>query len=540
VRELHLVALHEIAVASSGLLDPSALAELVIQQARELLAADEVTLLWWDPASESLRVVADTYEHTEIWSVTAGEGVGGLAYQRGAPVVVEDYPNWEDAMPNALKRGMKSMLGVPLLVLNRSLGSIAVSFNSNRRFKSEDLRILSLLANQVAPALEAAQLHEALEQASKAKSEFLAGMSHELRTPLNAILGFSELLINPPGVGYDRETEVKFLQFVHSAGEHLLLLINDILDISKVEAGQMALHPEPIALAALIHDVIATVSPMAAAKEIALVEEHTEGQVAADPTKLRQVLLNLLSNAIKFTPERGRVEVNVEIDDHEVTIAVADTGRGINADDLDHVFEEFWQAEGADSEAARGTGLGLALTKKLVELHQGRIGVKSVLGEGTVFSVQLPRSPVPEATDEPPDYQVVDRPLVMVVEDDRASAQLLTRYLHNAGYSVAVVTNGTEILENARRLQPRAITLDLMLPNTDGWEALTALKSDLDTAHIPVIMVTVVDAPEIAASMGADDYIIKPVTRAALLKSLSRLVPHPNADQSQPSPPGQR
>jgi two-component system NtrC family sensor kinase len=381
-------------------------------------------------------------------------------------------------------------------------------------------------------ALEVA--NKQLGAASLAKSEFLANMSHELRTPLNAILGFSDLLLNRPDGTYDRDSQVKFLTYVHGAGEHLLALINDILDLAKVEAGQMVLRPGPVDLADLIGEIMATVAPLAGDKGIDLVNRATAGELTADPGKLKQIVYNLLSNAIKFTPGGGRVEVRADWSALEVAISFSDTGVGMSADELGHLFQEFWQSERPTDEASRGTGLGLALTKKLVELHGGRVTVTSELGVGSTFTVRLPlRKSALELLKHPSDDAVGDKPLVLVAEDDKATATLLARWIRSAGYRVNLVRSGAEVLESARSLRPRFVTLDVLMPNTDGWSALTALKQDPETAGIPVIVVTIVDAPDIAAAKGADAYILKPVTRESILGALARFEPPPNAGDYQ-------
>ncbi|HVC78143.1 MAG TPA: response regulator [Candidatus Micrarchaeaceae archaeon] len=385
-------------------------------------------------------------------------------------------------------------------------------------------------------ALAAANLE--LARASLAKSEFLANMSHELRTPLNAILGFSELLLDPDAHRRDQDSQATFLKHINNAGAHLLSLINDILDLSKVEAGQMVLLPESIELGWLIGEVIATVAPLASAKTIRIVQRIAPGEMTADPAKLRQIFYNLLSNAIKFTPEGGGIEVSTDRSDRELTISVVDSGIGMNAEDLSHVFEEFWQAQSSANRENQGTGLGLALTKKLVELHGGRVTVASEPGVGSTFTVILP---LPEAVDDLAGHASREssgaQPLVIVVEDDWAAADLLERYIRSGGYNVKKIRTGADVLESVRSLQPAAVTLDILLPHRDGWSVLTALKGDPDTARIPVIVITVVDEPGIAYSMGADDKLLKPVSRESLLASLAQLVPAARADASKGEAP---
>jgi CheY-like chemotaxis protein len=362
-----------------------------------------------------------------------------------------------------------------------------------------------------------------LEAASKAKSEFLANMSHELRTPLNAILGFSELLLDAPAGTYDGEQTATYLSTIHENGAHLLGLINDILDLSKVEAGRMDLYPEAFDLARLVDQAIAAVGSLAERKSIALWADAATGEVVADEGKLKQVLLNLLSNAIKFTPEGGRVGVEARHSDDGVAIVVADSGIGIPPEQLDRIFEEFHQVDGSAGRRAGGTGLGLALTKRFIEMHGGRVWAESVLGQGSRFHVTLPRIEAPEPFAEalaPPSSPADRQPLVLVVEDDAAAAELMTVHLAAGGYRVAVARDGADALQKARTLRPAAITLDVLLPGLDGWDVMRLLKADDQTRDIPVVVASVVDDERRGRALGAVDYLVKPVDRGTLLARL--------------------
>ena len=528
----HLEALHEVAVSSSGLLDPSTLGRLVVDRARILLGGDDATLLWWDPAVNGLRVLADTFLRPFPRIVAVGEGTAGIAFERGEQVLVEDYPGWEYAVPDALARGMKSVIAMPLLVQARPVGALTLSFTTPRRFEAEDLRLLSLLAAQVAPALEAARLHDAvlqisseLREASAAKSKFLANMSHELRTPLNAILGFAELLIDEPQGGYEADRRKQFLEQIYKSGKHLLDLINDILDLAKVEAGQMDLRRLAFSLRDVVRSAIDTVQPLAAAKKLSLIVEQTaDTALFADQGKVSQMLLNLLSNAIKFTPEGGRITVAVAELDNEVRLSVADTGIGITAADQEKLFVEFQQVGDRPSGEQQGTGLGLALTRRLAELHGGRVWVESEPGAGSRFYVALPLKSQDDALLEADAVATreSDGPLVMVVEDQNSAAALLSFTLRRAGYQVKVVRSGADVLESAVRLRPDAITLDILLPGVDGWEILRSLKESPETRNIPVVVVSVLDDRSLGFALGADDYLVKPAPREKLLEFVTR------------------
>ncbi len=520
------------AVSSSGLLDPSTLGRLVVDRARILLGGDDATLLWWDPAVNGLRVLADTFLRPFPRIVAVGEGTAGIAFERGEQVLVEDYPGWKYAVPDALARGMKSVIAMPLLVQARPVGALTLSFTTPRRFEAEDLRLLSLLAAQVAPALEAARLHDAvlqisseLREASAAKSKFLANMSHELRTPLNAILGFAELLIDEPQGDYEADRRKQFLEQIYKSGKHLLDLINDILDLAKVEAGQMDLRRLAFSLRGVVRSAIDTVQPLAAAKKLSLIVEQTaDTALFADQGKVSQMLLNLLSNAIKFTPEGGRITVAVAELDNEVRLSVADTGIGITAADQEKLFVEFQQVGERPSGEQQGTGLGLALTRRLAELHGGRVWVESEPGAGSRFYIALPLKSQSDALLEADAVATreSDGPLVMVVEDQNSAAALLSITLRRAGYQVKVVRSGADVLESAVRLRPDAITLDILLPGVDGWEILRSLKESPETRNIPVVVVFVLDDRSLGFALGADDYLVKPAPREKLLEFVTR------------------
>ncbi|HLQ62261.1 MAG TPA: response regulator [Candidatus Acidoferrales bacterium] len=390
---------------------------------------------------------------------------------------------------------------------------------------------------------ELEQANQAVELASRHKSDFLANMSHELRTPLNAILGFSELLIDESSTERDEARHHEYLEQIHGSGEHLLSLINDILDLAKVEAGQMELRPAQFDAGLLLREAIASVEPMAEARRITVtLEGESVRPVRADPGKLKQVVLNLLSNAIKFTPEGGRVTARLRWVGEAVEICVEDSGIGIAPDDIPRLFVEFQQLESGADRRHQGTGLGLALSKRLVELHQGRIWVESEPGKGSRFFLELPQ-PAPsalpvgaaEVDGQPEEVGDGSRSLVLVVEDNPATARLFAAYLRQGGYRTAIARTGEEALEKAGRLQPVAITLDVLLPGMDGYEVMRQLKAEPRTRQIPVAIVSVVDNPTLGLAMGADDYMVKPVSRQSLLGAVGRLPPGKPRDGAPPT-----
>lgn len=423
--------------------------------------------------------------------------------------------------------GMKAMAAGDLsrrvnLASRDEMGELASGFNLMAARLQE---LHSGLEQKVAE--RTAELQEKnlqLEAATRHKSEFLANMSHELRTPLNSIIGFSELLEDET-FGPLNEKQKDYVCNVVTSGRHLLTLINDILDLSKVEAGKMELRSEEFLLSDALSSIIGTVQTLAAKKETILdVKQDPElTHLFADLSKFKQIMYNLLSNAIKFTPEKGRVEIEARREQSQVLISVHDSGIGIRPEDQERIFLEFQQIESGNGRKPEGTGLGLALTKRFVQMHGGTIWVQSQPGQGATFTFTLPLSK-PEKRDRPLTQMVQeDAPLILVVEDESQASNLLGTYLIGAGYNVAYAYDGEEGLTMAGKLRPAAITLDIILPKMDGWEVLKRLKQDPVLEAIPVIIVSIVDNKELGFSLGATEYFVKPLGRTELLAKLGRL-----------------
>jgi signal transduction histidine kinase/CheY-like chemotaxis protein len=384
-----------------------------------------------------------------------------------------------------------------------------------------------------------------LELASQHKSEFLANMSHELRTPLNAIIGFSEVLTERM-FGELNERQEEYLHDILSSGRHLLSLINDILDLSKVEAGRMELELGRFSLAEALENGLTMLRERAGNHgiELRLEVDPAIDEVEADERKVKQIVFNLLSNAVKFTPDGGQVDLSARIVDGVLTVAVRDTGIGIAPEEQARVFEEFRQAGQPAPRQQEGTGLGLALVKRFVELHGGEIRLESEIGAGSTFTFTLPRAlrpapapsePVPDPAIEPPPGAIsapspngaTPRPTVLVVEDDPASVSLLTLHLGAADFEVAVAGDGASGLELARRLRPRCIVLDIMLPGLDGWDVLARAKDDPVLQGIPIVVVSMLDERGKGFALGAADYLLKPISAVALLATIERVARPP-------------
>jgi signal transduction histidine kinase/CheY-like chemotaxis protein len=388
----------------------------------------------------------------------------------------------------------------------------------------------ALAANLNRMTAELGRLYHQLEAANRHKSEFLASMSHELRTPLNAIIGFSEVLLERL-FGELTAKQEEYLRDILDSGRHLLSLINDILDLSKVEAGRMELELGRFSLREALENGLTMVRERASRHSIALSLEVDPALdlIEADERKVKQVIFNLLSNAVKFTPDGGQVGITAGLDGGEARVTVWDTGIGIAPEDQGRIFEEFQQVGGLDGQQREGTGLGLALAKRFVELHGGRLWVESAVGQGSRFTFALPAriarqtEAVPGLATDTPVRPERQGPLVLVVEDDPQAAELLRLYLEGAGYGVEVAQDGEEAFDKARSLRPVLITLDLLLPKIDGWDLLVRLKAEPTTREIPVVIVSIVEERGKGFALGATDCLVKPVSREELMNALQRV-----------------
>jgi CheY-like chemotaxis protein/anti-sigma regulatory factor (Ser/Thr protein kinase) len=371
-----------------------------------------------------------------------------------------------------------------------------------------------------------------LEVASRHKSEFLASMSHELRTPLNAVIGFSEVLLERM-FGDINERQEEYLRDILDSGRHLLELLNEILDLSKVEAGRMELSLTSFPVREALEYGMLMVRERAVSRgvTVTLEVEESVSVVDADEFRFKQVVLNLLSNAVKFT--RQRVEVSARSDGTTLTIGVSDDGPGVAPEDRSRIFESFQQGRRGPSKE-EGTGLGLTLSRRMVELHGGRISLETDLGVGSTFSFTIPLTASEKRDDAPPAIEpnVSGPAVVVIIEDDPHSLDLLCLYVQRAGVDVVTAGDGGQGLDLIRRIHPAAVVLDIKLPTLDGWDLLALLKGDPATAPIPVVVVSMVDERGKGFALGAAEYLVKPVRGEEVRAALARVASLPESDQT--------
>ncbi len=377
---------------------------------------------------------------------------------------------------------------------------------------------------------ELATENRRVQEASRLKSEFLANMSHELRTPLNGVIGFAELLLDPD-LTPSAEEQREFLGDILNCGLHLQRLINDVLDLAKVEAGKLEFRPEPTDPQRLVEEVCAVLRTVSMQKRISV---HSDvdtslGIIHVDSARLKQVLYNYLSNALKFTDPGGRVDITVRaIDEERFELSVADDGRGIAANDISRLFREFQQLDTGTAKRHPGTGLGLALTKRIVEAQCGSVGVRSEEGKGSTFVAVLPRDMARAPLAEP--APVVDLPdtanRVLVVEDDPADMRLLVHLLSESGYRTTTANSGRQAVASCEENEFDAITLDLLLPDMTGLQVLQQVRNTALNRTTPVVVVSVVAERGVVKGFPVEDYLTKPIDGDALLRSLKRTTPH--------------
>jgi len=474
---------------------------------------------------QDLKVRSANRSFYQTFGVTPQETEGALLYDLGAG-------QWN--LPE-----LKNLLGTILPMNSRledfqvdqdfpGLGRRTMLLNARKMYRMGNRTETILLAfEDITLKKEAEQAllraKEEAQRTSKFKDQFLSTMSHELRTPLNAILGFSELL-QDERYGQLEERQRRYLTHIHTGGQHLLRLISDILDLSKIEAGRLELAIEDVAVNPAVGEVLSSMRPLAEKKSLALSFQGDEAlAVKADSTRFKQILMNLLGNAIKFTPEGGQIEVFAKPQNGDVRVEIRDTGPGIPPEEQKRIFDAFVRLQQTGN--AEGTGLGLAITQRLVEMHGGQLGLESQVGQGSCFYFTLPGS-VGVRRSRVAGGQAKGRAKetrsVLVIEDDLVAGQLIFSQLTSAGYEPVLCDQPAAALGLAADLQPQAITLDILMKPINGFEILLQLKNDPRTRAIPVIVLTVVDQAAMGITIGADEYLVKPVEKEILLGAIER------------------
>jgi signal transduction histidine kinase len=530
-----------LAVLGRATSDLGAVLETVVDSARRLCRADIALIFLLEDDAYRLAIVSGplteedrAYLAQHPLAQDRGTLTGRVGLERRPQQIADVLADPEYGRLDIQRHGgFRTTMGVPMLLDGEVVGVLVVWRTQVDPFSERATELLTTFAAQAAIAIRSVDLVNALqarsaevEVASRHKSEFLASMSHELRTPLNAVIGFSEVLLERMfGDLNDRQEE--YLHDIWSSGKHLLELLNEILDLSKVEAGQMTLEPAEFSLQEALGHGLALVRERAARHGIRLGMEVAPdvGPVRADELRIKQVIVNLLSNAVKFTPDGGRVEVRARTEGTEVLVTVADTGTGVAAEDRERIFESFQQG-GRRASTTEGTGLGLTLSKRIVELHGGRIWVDSELGAGSTFGFAIPAgtpAPVAAAADLP--GRADGERTVVVIDDDRRSIDLLSVYLEAAGLRVVSARDGRRGIELVRGLHPAIVVLDILLPGMDGWQVHESLKADPATAAIPVVVVSILDERGRGLALGATEYLVKPVSREGVLDALARCGP---------------
>ncbi|MGB7876866.1 MAG: GAF domain-containing protein [Anaerolineales bacterium] len=454
----------------------------------------------------------------------------GEATRSGEVVVVNDTTIDSLHKPNPLLPETKAEAAIPLRIGNRIIGALDIQSTEVGAFSEDDIAILQLLADQISVGIDNARSYNIAQQAveemrevDRLKSQFLANMSHELRTPLNSIIGFARVILK--GIdGPTTELQQQDLTAIFNSGQHLLGLINDILDLSRIEAGKMELTFDEVNISDLITSVMSTAAGLIKDKPIKLVSAVSDDlpMIKADAMRIRQVLINFLSNAAKFTDE-GEILVKADLEETdkgqlEVMIRVIDSGPGIAKEDQAKLFQPFSQVDASLTRKAGGSGLGLSICHHLIQMHNGQIGVQSAAGEGSTFYFSIPtvlRKPKVGG-------EKAER-VILAIDDDPQIIRLYERYLEPKGFQVIGLSDPAKAKERVEQLKPFAITLDIMMPGYDGWQVLTDLKSSSETRDIPVVVCSIVEDEEKGFSLGAADYLVKPIHEDDLLSSLDRL-----------------
>ncbi len=459
----------------------------------------------------------------------------GSVCANGIPMIVNDVTREPLFYAQSELPETRSEIVLPLKSGSRIIGALDIQSNRANAFSEDDIAVFQILSDQIAVAIENARSYELAQKAveemrevDRVKSQFLANMSHELRTPLNSIIGFSRVILK--GIdGPVNDTQKQDLTAIYNSGQHLLSLINDILDLSKIEAGKMELQFSDINISDIVVSALSTAVGLTKDKPVKLKQIIPPDlpSVRADSTRVRQVLINFLSNAAKFTEEgditvEASITTNPQTQGPEIMLTVTDSGPGIEEKDRHKLFQPFSQVDDSPTRKTGGSGLGLSICKSFIEMHKGRIGLLwSEIGRGSCFFFTLPL-PMPEPQALPEQIAYTEK-IVLAIEDDPQVISLYERYLKPQGYQVVPVTDSTQAIARAVELHPFAITLDVMMPQRDGWQVLAELKANPETRDIPIVICSILEEEEKGFSLGAADYLVKPFLQEDLINAIHRL-----------------
>jgi PAS domain S-box-containing protein len=578
LKQLNALRVIDIAISSS--FDLHLILEIVLEQVIAHLSVDAAVILLFDPQLHTIEYAAGRGFRSSALRYTKlklGEGLASKAILERRTIRISALMETGGKLAEALHAANEEFIdyyGTPLIVKGEVKGILEIYHRSQLNVDSEWLEFLETLAGQAAIAINDAQLVESLqhsniqleqrvtartaelvqmnaelEQANRAKDEFLATMSHELRTPLTSILGLSESLLEQR-LGSLDEHQQKSLEIIVSSGSHLLQLINDILDLSKIEAGKFDFYPQPVSVDELCRSCLSFIKSQALRKSISVIytNETTVSRIYADPRRLKQILVNLLSNAVKFTVENGQVtlQVKADTDQNLIQFSVIDTGIGIATEDLPRLFQPFVQLDSRLNRQHQGTGLGLALVQRLTDLHGGSVHVESEVGKGSRFTVNLAIHQeeitkldlVKQNIFSPPDVRKMEQielakelspkhGIILLAEDNMANILTISEYLGSHGYQVVVAHDGSEAITRAEAIQPDIILMDIQMPVLDGLEAIAHLRQNPAFSTTPIIALTALAMPgdrERCLVAGANEYLSKPVSLKTLVQTVQDLL----------------
>ncbi|MBE7556426.1 MAG: response regulator [Anaerolineales bacterium] len=569
----YLAALHDTTLDLISRLDLNDLLENVVSRAAELLGAAHGFIYLVEPEENvlELKVGTGVFSQTPNLRLKLGEGLSGRVWQSGQPLVINDYETWSGRAITFDETNIRAAMGVPLKSGAQVVGAIGIAYDNGpeRSFGEVEVELLNRFAQLAAIALDNARLYKAAQEArtvaeaaDRAKSAFLASVSHELRTPLTSVLGFAKIIkkrleVIVPAVSQDDRKVQRAIEQVSanvdiivSEGDRLTALINDVLDLAKIESGKIEWHMQPLSIQEIIERSVMATSALFAAKAVEMVVDVEAGlpTITGDQDRLIQVVINLISNAAKFTSQ-GSVTCRARRMEDRILVSVIDTGIGIAPDDHKKVFEQFVQVGDTLTDKPKGTGLGLSISKQIVEHHGGRLWVESELEQGSNFSFTLPVSApagIEAKIEDEARVQVIDlkailEPLkmhvaaatpepsttqktILVVDDDQNIRRLLRQELEAEKYRVHEAADGREALEQVKSQRPDLITLDVMMPGLSGFEVAAMLRASPETMGIPIIIVSVTEDKDRGYRLGVDRYFTKPLDTKVLLREVGQLL----------------